>query len=192
IAAARILGEFGSDFATPALVAALLDNEPKVRNAAAAALMQIGERPASAEQTPQPSPADESTPLLPPTQTVSDRTISVSAPVNIQAAYAPNEQSEMTDLQALLLNENSLRNALEQKEDRLLKATSELAEANKEIQVRTELALKFKSEAQSLRQQEAEYGMQAKAAFTLHETEIKLKAQADQARQTLSDEVTQL
>src|SRR6185295_385167 len=68
IAAARILGEFGSDFATPALVATLLDNEPKVRNAAAAALMQIGDRPATAEQTPQPSPGHESTPL-PPTQT---------------------------------------------------------------------------------------------------------------------------
>ncbi len=189
VAAARILGEFGSDLATPALVEVLLDSEPEVRSAAAAALMQIGEPSTAFERTPHlQQPPRGSAPLLFPDQVKSDPPTSESlrhaASEQSAVLYTASDQSDGADLQSLFLKENALGKSLEEMENRLLKVKSALAEANKEIQLRAEAALKFKSEATTLRQREEECRKQAEEATSLHETEIELKAQAEQARQT--------
>ncbi len=194
VAAARILGEFGSDLATPALVEVLLDSEPEVRSAAAAALMQIGEPSTAFERTPLQQPPRGSAPLLFPDQVKSDPPTSESlrhaASEQSAVLYSASDQSDGADLQSLFLKENALGKSLEEMENRLLKVTGALTEANKEIQLRAEAALKFKSEATTLRQREEECRKQAEEATSLHETEIELKAQAEQARQTLTEEVT--
>ncbi len=189
VAAARILGEFGSDLATPALVEALLDSEPEVRSAAAAALMQIGEPPTAIGRTSHlQQPPRGSAPLLFPDQVKSDPPTSESlrhtASEQSAVLYSASDQSDGADLQSLFLKENALGKSVEEIENRLLKVTSALTEANKEIQLRAEAALKFKSEATTLRQREEECRKQAEEATSLHETEIELKAQAEQARQT--------
>ena len=171
-AAARILGEAGSQRATPHLIAALFDADTTVRTTANEVLAQLGNsslpNTASSEGLSKPAAAK------PPAATKSRaRSESVTAsrpqpagpkvktPTTSVSPTVATEAAATKDPQQLLVDENEVRTKLKELESQIVDTVADRKDAEKEIRRRIESEVKLRTEAAARRDEEEQLRKQA-------------------------------
>jgi len=220
-AAARSLGIVGSRLATTPLIAALFDNDSEVREAAAAALSEIGDPSVVvgsvgtllngeidwAAPRVSSEEADSSVAVVEAesserdneseTMTMEGSVAVVELPEEIDVPEAAEltvteYAEELVEEDGLLQQENSLRSALGDLEARLLGVHTGINEAERETRLRSEREANFRAEAAERRRKEEDQRRRAQSAEAHAQTENNKRAEAEQELLSLGAEENRL
>jgi HEAT repeat protein len=202
-AAARALGNVGSQRATAPLIAALFDDEPEVRRIAGEALAQIGD-PAVAhtpmadllnliEETPG---TDQLRPQeFPPAKEVEPTSVTTEPVQQAGEQMIAGDLSSITDDADLQQREEAVARAMKDIERRSLETAAARNEVDKEVRSRTEWETKFRAEV-AIRRREEEEKLAAgqiarveaeETAHSLAAEEARLRLEAANLRQIMSE-----
>ena len=194
-AAARAIGSLGNRLGNVHLIAALFDGAQEVRDAATAALAQLGDSPAAEASVVIPPAIADSTPpvankpdmQVAPKEAQSGPGTSETAAVSVTLT----DESVPHDEATLLLEEAAARKALEDLRHRLDDTASSRVRLEREAEQRLESEARLSGEAAERRRKEEELRQRAKEEAAQSRLEDEQKLAAAHAARIKSEEEAQ-
>jgi hypothetical protein len=180
-AAARTIGSVGNRLGNVHLIAALFDDAQEVRDAATAALAELGaSTTADASMVQPPENAGSTAPLANPElgEIPSATAVQAGFTEDVVSSVAPSDESVPKDEAKLLLDEAAARNELEDLQRRLDDAANLRMRLQREAEQRLESEAKLSAEAAERRREEEELRRRAEeeAAQRRREEDERLAA----------------
>jgi len=187
-AAARALGNVGSQRGTAPLIAALFDDAPEVRRIAGEALAQIGDPTVNAPMADLFDLVDEAHGATQPpaveTTSATEGVPASSKSAAVQVAPAQEivgDLSAVTDEADLLQREQAVAKAMKDVERRMSETAAAWNEAEKELRLRTEWETKFRAEM-AVRRRAEEEKLAAAQIARVEAEEVAHRFAAEEAR----------
>ena len=194
--AARTIGSVGNRLGNVHLIAALFDNAQEVRDAATAALAQLGDSTATESSIASPPVVDEPAPAVAnqtdieaaPAEEVQQEPGTTETPassVGLTTEGVPDDEA------ALLLEEAAARKALEDLGNRLEDAASSRIRLEREAEQRLESEARLSSEAAERRRKEEELRQRAEEEASQRRLEEEQQLLAAHAARIKAEEEAQ-
>jgi len=192
-AAARTLGSVGNRLGNVHLIAALFDDAQEVRDAATAALAQLGESSAAETVSAVPSANEGPTPLVSNrTDIAPEEALPASGTTETAASSVTlTDEGLPQDEATLLLEEAAARKALEDLRHRLDDTAGSRVRLEREAEQRLESEAKLNSEAAERRRQEEELRQRAEEESAQRRVQEDQKLAAAHAARIKTEEEAQ-